>query len=59
MPIGLPADPVALRKHSTWFIVYGVVMCLLGLFAIAAPASPRSRSDSRSAGCCCSAAPSG
>ena len=37
MPIGLPADPVALRNHSTWFIIYGVVMCLFGLFAIAAP----------------------
>jgi uncharacterized membrane protein HdeD (DUF308 family) len=37
MPIGLPADPAALRNHSTWFIVYGVVLCLFGLFAIAAP----------------------
>jgi uncharacterized membrane protein HdeD (DUF308 family) len=37
MPIGLPADSVALRNHSTWFIIYGVVMCLFGLFAIAAP----------------------
>lgn len=37
MPIGFPADADVLRKHSTWFIVYGVVMVLLGLFAIAAP----------------------
>jgi len=37
MPIGLPADADTLRKHSTWFIVYGAVMVLLGLFAIAAP----------------------
>jgi uncharacterized membrane protein HdeD (DUF308 family) len=37
MPIGLPADPAALRNHSTWFIIYGVVLCLFGLFAIAAP----------------------
>jgi uncharacterized membrane protein HdeD (DUF308 family) len=37
MPIGLPADPDQLRSHSTWFIVYGVVMCLFGLFAIALP----------------------
>lgn len=37
MPIGLPADTATLRKHSTWFIVYGIVMALLGLFAIAAP----------------------
>lgn len=37
MPIGLPADADQLRGHSTWFIVYGVVMALLGLFAIALP----------------------
>jgi uncharacterized membrane protein HdeD (DUF308 family) len=37
MPIGLPAEAATLRKHSTWFIIYGVVMMALGLFAIAAP----------------------
>jgi uncharacterized membrane protein HdeD (DUF308 family) len=37
MPIGLPADSTSLRKHSTWFIIYGVVMILLGLCAILAP----------------------
>lgn len=37
MPIGFPADADTLRKHSTWFIVYGIIMILLGLFAIAAP----------------------
>jgi uncharacterized membrane protein HdeD (DUF308 family) len=37
MPIGLAADPEALRKHSTWFIVYGIVMIALGAFAILAP----------------------
>lgn len=37
MPIGLPTDADVLRKHSTWFIVYGVLMVLLGLFAIAVP----------------------
>ena len=37
MPIGLPAEAATLRKHSTWFIVYGVVMMALGLFSIAAP----------------------
>ena len=37
MPIGFPADADTLRKHSTWFIVYGALMVLLGLFAIAAP----------------------
>ena len=37
MPIGLPADADALRKNQTWFMIYGVVMILLGLFAIAVP----------------------
>jgi uncharacterized membrane protein HdeD (DUF308 family) len=37
MPIGLPADTAQLRAHSTWFIVYGIVMALMGLFAIAIP----------------------
>jgi uncharacterized membrane protein HdeD (DUF308 family) len=37
MPIGLPADAATLRKHSTWFIVYGVVFIILGLLSIAAP----------------------
>lgn len=37
MPIGLPADADVLRKHSTWFIAYGVIMILLGAFAIVAP----------------------
>lgn len=37
MPIGFPTDADVLRKHSTWFIVYGVLMVLLGLFAIAVP----------------------
>jgi uncharacterized membrane protein HdeD (DUF308 family) len=37
MPIGFPADADTLRKHSTWFIVYGVLMILLGLFSIALP----------------------
>src|SRR5262245_5896610 len=37
MPVGLPADAEALRKNSTWFILYGFVMIALGIFAIAAP----------------------
>lgn len=37
MPVGFPAEATTLRKHSTWFIVYGIVLALLGLFAIAAP----------------------
>ena len=38
MPIGLPADAATLNKYSNWFIVYGVLLILLGLFAMAAPA---------------------
>jgi uncharacterized membrane protein HdeD (DUF308 family) len=37
MPVGLPADAATLRKHSTWFIIYGIVLVVLGAFAIAAP----------------------
>ncbi len=37
MPAGLPAEPATLRKYCNWFLGYGVVMALLGLFAIAAP----------------------
>jgi uncharacterized membrane protein HdeD (DUF308 family) len=37
MPVGLPVDAAAVHKHSTWFIIYGVVLILLGLFAIAVP----------------------
>ena len=37
MPVGLPAEAATLRKYSTWFVLYGVVLILLGAFAIAAP----------------------
>lgn len=37
MPVGLPAQPATLRKHSTWFIFYGLLFVALGLFSIAAP----------------------
>jgi uncharacterized membrane protein HdeD (DUF308 family) len=37
MPAGLPADAATLRKYSTWFLIYGVVMMLLGVAAIAVP----------------------
>jgi uncharacterized membrane protein HdeD (DUF308 family) len=37
MPVGLPADTATLRKHSTMFVAYGVIMIALGLFSIAAP----------------------
>jgi uncharacterized membrane protein HdeD (DUF308 family) len=37
MPIGLPADAAALRNHSTWFLIYGIVLALLGIGSILAP----------------------
>jgi uncharacterized membrane protein HdeD (DUF308 family) len=40
MPTGMPSampDTTALRKHSTWFIVYGIIMIVLGVLAILAP----------------------
>ena len=37
MPVGLPADTATLRKYSTWFVIYGILLIALGAFAIAAP----------------------
>jgi uncharacterized membrane protein HdeD (DUF308 family) len=37
MPFSMPADAETLRNHSTWFIAYGFLMAVLGIFAIAAP----------------------
>jgi uncharacterized membrane protein HdeD (DUF308 family) len=37
MPIGLPAEAATLRRYSTWFVIYGVVLGALGLAAIAVP----------------------
>lgn len=37
MTFQLTGNTDVLRKHSTWFIVYGVIMILLGAFAIVAP----------------------
>ena len=37
MPVGFPTETEALRKHSTWFVFYGALLALLGLFSIAAP----------------------
>lgn len=36
MQNGVP-DADALRKHSTWFIVYGIIMIIFGALAIIAP----------------------
>jgi uncharacterized membrane protein HdeD (DUF308 family) len=42
MPVALTAadirfDPDTLRKYSTWFTIYGVVITLMGVLAIAMP----------------------
>ena len=37
MTFQLSGDTEVLRKHSTWFISYGVITILLGAFAIIAP----------------------
>jgi uncharacterized membrane protein HdeD (DUF308 family) len=37
MAIGLPTDTANLRKYSTWFILYGVLLVVLGIVAILAP----------------------
>jgi uncharacterized membrane protein HdeD (DUF308 family) len=37
MPAVIALDPEALRKHSTWFTIYGVVLALLGAAAIIMP----------------------
>jgi uncharacterized membrane protein HdeD (DUF308 family) len=37
MALGFPAEAATLRNHSTWFIVYGILLALLGLFSIALP----------------------
>jgi len=37
MSMGLPAEAATLRKHSTWFLIYGIVLIVLGGIAILAP----------------------
>jgi uncharacterized membrane protein HdeD (DUF308 family) len=37
MPIGLPADADTLRSNTTWFLIYGIVMIVLGVMAILMP----------------------
>lgn len=37
MPAGIPMTAETIRKYSTWFMIYGVVLVLLGAFAIVAP----------------------
>jgi uncharacterized membrane protein HdeD (DUF308 family) len=33
----MPRDAAVLRKYSTWFLIYGILLILLGCFAIVAP----------------------
>jgi uncharacterized membrane protein HdeD (DUF308 family) len=37
MPAGLPMNAETLRKYSTWFMIYGIVLIVLGVLAIAMP----------------------
>ena len=37
MPTGIPMQAETLRKYSTWFMIYGVLLAILGLLAIALP----------------------
>jgi uncharacterized membrane protein HdeD (DUF308 family) len=37
MPASLTMDAEALKKYRTWYMVYGIVLIALGLFAIAMP----------------------
>jgi uncharacterized membrane protein HdeD (DUF308 family) len=36
-PLNIRFDAETLKKYSTWFMIYGVVMAILGLIAIAMP----------------------
>ena len=37
MPTGIPMEADTLRKYRTWFMLYGVVLVILGFLAIALP----------------------
>lgn len=37
MPVGLPLAAETIRKHSTWFTVYGIALILLGVVVFIAP----------------------
>jgi uncharacterized membrane protein HdeD (DUF308 family) len=37
MPAGLPLHAETIRKYSTWFMIYGIVLAILGALAIIAP----------------------
>ena len=37
MPGGIPMQAETLRKYSTWFMLYGVLLIILGMIAIALP----------------------
>lgn len=36
-PLAIRFDPATLKKYSTWFMVYGVIMALLGIASILMP----------------------
>jgi uncharacterized membrane protein HdeD (DUF308 family) len=37
MPAGLPKEPETIHKYTTWFLIYGIALILLGAAAIIAP----------------------
>ena len=37
MPTGIPMEADTLRKYRTWFMLYGVLLVILGFLAIAVP----------------------
>lgn len=37
MPIAMPMNAETIRKYSTWFMIYGIALILLGAIAIIAP----------------------
>ena len=37
MPVGLPMNAETIRRYSTWFMIYGIVLILMGAIAIIAP----------------------
>ena len=56
MPIGLPADAATLRKHSTGFIIYGMLLIALGAVLHRSPDVATLAVTLTVGGCCCSAA---
>ena len=37
MPVAIAVDAATMRKHSTWFMAYGIALVVVGAFAMLAP----------------------